>query len=51
MAFTSNAWLIRGDFNIVRSASKRLKGNLIDFSVACKFNDFISQCGLTEFSC
>lgn len=46
IALNSKAWIIGGDFNIVRTASERLRGNNIDFSVAQEFNDFIFKCGL-----
>lgn len=51
VAPTDSAWMICGDFNIMRSAGERLRGNDIDFGDANEFNDMIFKCGLTGFTC
>lgn len=51
IALNSKAWIIGGDFNIVRTANVRLGGNNIDFSAVQEFNDFIFKCGLADFNC
>lgn len=47
LASSDDAWLVGGDFNIVREPNERLGGNTIDFRAS---NDCIRKCGFMEFA-
>ena len=47
IASTLDAWLVGGDFNIVREVGERFGGNSIDYRAANDFNDCIARCGFT----
>ena len=48
LQINSSPWLLAGDFNTARFSNEKVGGQQLSFSKLRSFNDFISNCALSD---